>query len=492
MTTLTEVSIEAFRGFRKKKVFRLGSHATVLGGPNGTGKTSFFDAVLWTVVGNVRRLSGTRDFVGAGGVMRNRFAESREPTRVSVVFETSHGKLTIDRDLDQHKAFLDGQDIGLADAQSIIGTAGENSETTFLRARMLSQEQIAEFVQARPRDRYEDLKTLSRVLLIDPGKSLLQSVESAYNATQAELASLREQLHRIDVSLSQLKADSAYLETKASGSLGFTEADLLTEEAALAREIVASNLFPVSEKPLAPNEIISLLSQGETELRGQQSLVSSLDKSFDHIANLRGKLNGIEDSKRSIETAHIELSKRIEAMKTEGEEAQSRIEFLQEQIASIRRQHSGLHALLEEIKKHITEDRCPVCKQSIKTTALRENIDKELATGPPIPTGVREELASLEKRTANMGDQLTSLLTEEKTLRGRLRALSAEYDRTKEEIASYEAKEKRVARITKAEKIETRRELEQIDRWITERLEKIMTRFHRPLAVLILVLGQPE
>ena len=53
---LDSVAIENFRAYRKRQVFQLGSAITVLYGPNGFGKTSFFDAMDFVATGGVGRL----------------------------------------------------------------------------------------------------------------------------------------------------------------------------------------------------------------------------------------------------------------------------------------------------------------------------------------------------------------------------------------------------------------------------------------------------
>ena len=55
-TTLKSISIQNFRAYRKKKEFEFGSAVTVLYGPNGFGKTSFFDAIDFAVTGGIGRL----------------------------------------------------------------------------------------------------------------------------------------------------------------------------------------------------------------------------------------------------------------------------------------------------------------------------------------------------------------------------------------------------------------------------------------------------
>lgn len=53
---LTSLTIEGFRGFREAVTLDLDASAVLLWGPNGTGKTSVFDALEWLLVGDVIRL----------------------------------------------------------------------------------------------------------------------------------------------------------------------------------------------------------------------------------------------------------------------------------------------------------------------------------------------------------------------------------------------------------------------------------------------------
>ena len=50
------VAIQNFRAYKRRQVFDLGRAVTVLYGPNGFGKTSFFDAIDFAATGGVGRL----------------------------------------------------------------------------------------------------------------------------------------------------------------------------------------------------------------------------------------------------------------------------------------------------------------------------------------------------------------------------------------------------------------------------------------------------
>ena len=57
---LSRITIEAFRGFRDAAAFDLDASTIIFTGPNGTGKTSVFDALQWVILGSIDRLEGLR------------------------------------------------------------------------------------------------------------------------------------------------------------------------------------------------------------------------------------------------------------------------------------------------------------------------------------------------------------------------------------------------------------------------------------------------
>lgn len=58
---LETVSIKNFRAYRKPQNFVLGADVTLLYGPNGFGKTSFFDAIDFAVTGGIGRIESIRE-----------------------------------------------------------------------------------------------------------------------------------------------------------------------------------------------------------------------------------------------------------------------------------------------------------------------------------------------------------------------------------------------------------------------------------------------
>jgi len=58
---LETVTIKNFRAYRKPQTFALGADVTILYGPNGFGKTSFFDAVDFAITGGIGRIDSSSE-----------------------------------------------------------------------------------------------------------------------------------------------------------------------------------------------------------------------------------------------------------------------------------------------------------------------------------------------------------------------------------------------------------------------------------------------
>ena len=102
------MTIESFRAYRKRQDFELGDAVTVLYGPNGFGKTSFFDAVDFAATGGVGRLgllSNTDRFARAVGHLDGRL----EDASVGLNFGMNGSRRKITRRVaSRAKALIDG------------------------------------------------------------------------------------------------------------------------------------------------------------------------------------------------------------------------------------------------------------------------------------------------------------------------------------------------------------------------------------------------
>lgn len=120
---LKSISIENFRAYRTKKVFELGSAVTILYGPNGFGKTSFFDALDFAVTGGVGRLAKA-----PGGLARvaKHLDSQSDSTEVSLTLEREGKTHVITRNLaDHNNALVNGKATPRKEVLSLLtgGTA---------------------------------------------------------------------------------------------------------------------------------------------------------------------------------------------------------------------------------------------------------------------------------------------------------------------------------------------------------------------------------
>lgn len=200
---LRSISIQNFRAYRAAKEFPLGSAVTVLYGPNGFGKTSFFDAVDFVVTGGVHRFPK-----GAPALTKaaKHLDCGDEPTTVSLTFERDGKTHTIVRDLaEPNKATLDGRPSERKDILALL-TGGElstsdrveNLVALFRATHLFSQdrqaltEEIAESCQL-PGD------LVSRMLAFDDyvvglnkSKEVLDIAKRQVDDAEARLQEIRE------------------------------------------------------------------------------------------------------------------------------------------------------------------------------------------------------------------------------------------------------------------------------------------------------------
>lgn len=169
---LETITIKNFRAYRKPLSFDLGTEVTVLYGPNGFGKTSFFDAVDFVITGGIGRIESRRkaDFEQAACHLD---AGDEEAT-VSLTFRHRGVLRRIVRSVrDRKNATLDGID---TERKAILAalTGGdipatdrvENFVSLFRASHLFSQEQ-QELTKGFQDDCRLSAEIVSRMLAFD-------------------------------------------------------------------------------------------------------------------------------------------------------------------------------------------------------------------------------------------------------------------------------------------------------------------------------------
>jgi len=91
------MEVEGFRGFVSKKVFNISkSKIIILYGPNGHGKTSFFDAIEWGLTGKLYRYDNPNDERNRAKFIANQTSKNTLP-KVKLVIDYNESEIVIIR-----------------------------------------------------------------------------------------------------------------------------------------------------------------------------------------------------------------------------------------------------------------------------------------------------------------------------------------------------------------------------------------------------------
>ena len=152
---INSMTVRGFRAFSDEITFDLEANALVLVGANGQGKTSFFDALLWALVGKIPRLGNTASCV-------SRYAPSGQ-ARVSV--DLCHGDDTLritrttDDETQRLSVAVNGETVAAGRAElelycrlwpeaQFTVNSGEALTGALTRSVYLQQDRVREFVEA--------------------------------------------------------------------------------------------------------------------------------------------------------------------------------------------------------------------------------------------------------------------------------------------------------------------------------------------------------
>ncbi|MCG3845745.1 AAA family ATPase [Photobacterium damselae] len=225
---IKKVEIEAFRAYKSKSDGTFDftdnkgepSNFVAIFAPNGFGKSSFYDAVEWSVTNHLERLSGeynkSNNLSAAKStktpneglkILRNKYADKSVDTKVVV---TTNSQNVYERKLP--KIRKNQMDLRIGN--------GEKRENDFFRRVILSQDEIDRFLrEAKPQDRYSkfmksfggDIEAARMELsaLINDNQSELSSLNNKRNALLEELKqpidlSIFEQFNSIATELNVL------------------------------------------------------------------------------------------------------------------------------------------------------------------------------------------------------------------------------------------------------------------------------------------------
>lgn len=394
--TLKSISIQNFRAYRTKRVFELGSAVTVLYGPNGFGKTSFFDALDFAVTGGVGRLAKA-----PGGLERvaKHLDSQGDSSEVSLSFEREGRTHVITRNLnDNNNALVNGKATPRKEVLSLLtggsapGTDRVESLVDLFRATHLFSQENQELTQDVASKSELSSELVSRMLAFEDYASGLKKAE--------EVLKLAEQEHRkasADVSnaqqvIVQERKELARLEGLAASD---TSTDALDARFAGLEYEISTTGFDISE--IASRDTRGLRAMLEGAAVEAAAWRAKLARAVEQVA----ALDALREQLDAMHDLLTERQAQLLQAETKEKEASERLSTLVAQLAQLKTQEKSL-----QIRQDWLAWAASVHPEYEQLTSQVQDLEAELAT---LPSKVSAQRATFERYQAAQREAAVSV-----------------------------------------------------------------------------------
>ena len=368
---ITSLTIEGFRGFRESMTLDFDASAVLFSGPNGTGKTSVFDALQWLLREDVPRLRGYT-------LRRNEeyLANTYQldtPARVLAEFRLPLGTLTAIRTGNARGSSLevtvgDQRHVG-ADATRVLASSlvhGELSLPEVLATSgLLQQDDLRQILETKPDERYRQLLRLL-------GLEVLERFErfAATNRIRTR-ATTRAARGTLDLLRGEVTALQERLDTSRQQVDRWSPAELNTRAVAVAVDTYA-DVLRVIDAPTSAEDLAALGASARSTgdlVRRERSSLLTLPDSLPPDGRLL-----LEQTQAARAAAETQLKGALQ-QKAEAEAALRSAEALQDTVGRLA---AAAIPLLP-----VTEDSapCPVCQSIIHPREVADDLAARAGSG---------------------------------------------------------------------------------------------------------------
>lgn len=429
------LTIEGFRAYKRETTFTLGRNVTFLYGPNGFGKTSFFDAFDFALTGGVGRLSTDQKGQDAEALISHLDSKPDE-CRVRMTISASGQELKIVRTAkDAKQASLDGVK---ADRKAILSRVTgattpsaervENLVSLFRATHLFSQEhqELTKDMQQRS-ELSADI--VSRMLALDDYASASAKVE----AIVASIESKQKSLAKI---LREAEEESTEIQRSIDEMTALSPAVAVTGGEALVQPLLdlAGTLGVQIEEQSTPAATLRLV-RASLDLA-----VAEADREQQALSNLREQASAL-DQMLSVESG----------LNADIKTARVRADELADQISNSHRELGEFKSSLANLK----ERQIDLSRDFDKVSWLRAHIDDYLGAQAKVAertqalSVAKGVLSSQEERTREaeaecvyaegmLGERSTALLSSQEAHR-QISALAIDLERHSALSAQIEA-----------------------------------------------------
>ena len=396
---VTSLEISGFRAFSGTETFDLDADTLIVVGANGQGKTSFFDAILWALAGEIPRLGSSESVVslyspsGEARVAVGLVDDENRRLRVTRRFDGKASQVG----LEVNGANLRGRRAEAALLEELwpAGLAAVDPQAS-LRAALergvyLQQDLLTAFLSAdTDQDRFSVISELVGVGRVTEFQTSLERSRLAWsrvtNARASETVELEERLNRIQTQL----------EATVGGETAPVKPDAWKAWWLGAHSLGLSSIeTPNVEAPVAAGRL-------DTGIRELQAIQLAAERRRDLAEGLRSELealppppsHNLDALRLAQQNANLQLTNAKETLAA----AEEHSALLRRKQVELNEQREELRALAELALRHLGE-RCPVCDQDYGRAATKRRLEGLVRSGPAVapsqPTGDIPDVAAL-------------------------------------------------------------------------------------------------
>lgn len=372
---IDEVSIEGFRGINKRFKLKMHEGVCLLYGRNGTGKTSFLQAIEWCLTGKLPYLRG-RELRFEDAIV-NMFHPNKTAV-VSLVLKDGNGKaLTVTRRRKMAKSTTRGKSYLQVETDEELFKDGEAQQKLkqllgitsddFPKIVYLHQEAIRDIVTADPK---EMSQTIDRLLGTFELRELAEALDMG-RIIKREMKNLRaraETLERDKIVFVVRMRERLNQEKETLLKKGYAENQLAVENVAnmvnsAIEDIkgIASQLgspAPIIKIPeLSSESIAETVDEAEKELktldRFRATAYSQQEEMRLHLENLRRQYEEAEKSLQEFGPVTPEsLLEKKKEIEDQLEQSRPQLENLQKSVSGLVEAKIKLDSALQQIDVH--------------------------------------------------------------------------------------------------------------------------------------------
>ena len=358
------VTVESFRGFLEPKTVLLDASATIVTGPNGSGKTSFFDAVQWLMLGRIERLAALASR-RSGDYVVSSFAPPGQQAVVSAELQVKGDHVVLRREgtarenvltWNRGSETLTDDDAANELAMTLLGDSELTLKDVMLTSGLLQQDVVRAVLEDQPKDRY---RQMAGMLGLTDVAGFEDAAKALADRTRKEAASALEDHEAMEARVRAARMELERLEQRLVSQAEFQHA-----RTALAGRLEApGSAINVESLPAAASDAVALgqwarrVRNGAAELLRDDEALAARDAAAPTI------------DRADLDRARTEESAREAAVHTE----QARLEHAQQRYDAARERASRL-AELAAIALPLLAERCPVCEQPIEEARVAEHL----------------------------------------------------------------------------------------------------------------------